>query len=191
MKNITISSILFALVFMLAACGGETETTTDEAQDEMQEEAMAADDGVRTIEIVGTDDMKYKVASAEDGLVTGDASGEMVLLEGIEVSPGEEIRITLRTESSLPASAMSHNMVLLSMDADVDAFARASIQASDNNYIAAEYEEWVLASTDMLGGGETDTITITAPEETGEYDYICSFPGHYSGGMQGKLIVSE
>lgn len=191
MKNLTINSILFALVFMLAACGGETETTTDESQDEMQEEAMAADDGVRTIEIVGTDDMKYKVASAEDGLVTGDASGEMMLLEAIEVSPGEEIRITLRTESSLPASAMSHNMVLLSMDADVDGFARASIQASDNNYIAPEYEEWVLASTDMLGGGETDTITITAPEETGEYDYICSFPGHYSGGMQGKLIVSE
>jgi len=39
-----------------------------------------------------------------------------------------------------------------------------------------------------VGGGESDTIEFEAPPE-GEYDYICSFPGHYQQ-MQGKLVVS-
>lgn len=181
MKNLTISSLLIALVFMVAACGGEE--TAEQAQEE------AVDDGVRTINIVGTDDMKFVVAEAQDGLVTGGSAGQFVILEAIEASPGEEIRINLRTQSNLPATAMSHNLALLTLDADTDAFARASIQARDNEYIAPEYEDWVIAATGMLGDGESDTITFTVPDETGEYDYICSFPGHYSGGMVGKLIV--
>ena len=48
----------------------------------------------------------------------------------------------------------------------------------DNGYIVA---------TDLIGGGEQTTITFTAPS-SGEYDFICSFPGHY-GLMQGRLIV--
>ena len=192
MKNLTISSILLAMVFMFAACGGgdTAEQTQDDSQQDMQEEAVA-DDGVRTIEVVGIDDLKYVVSEGGEGLVTGGESGQFVLLEAIEASPGEEIRITLRTVSNLPPTAMSHNMVILEMQADTDAFARASIQASDSNYIPSEYVDLIIASTDMLGDGESDTITFTVPEETGEYDYICSFPGHYNGGMVGQLIVSE
>ena len=40
----------------------------------------------------------------------------------------------------------------------------------------------------MIGGGESDTITFTAPKK-GSYTYICTFPGHY-GLMKGVLIVS-
>jgi azurin len=29
----------------------------------------------------------------------------------------------------------------------------------------------------MLGGGQKTTITFQAPEK-GDYDFICSFPGH-------------
>ena len=45
----------------------------------------------------------------------------------------------------------------------------------------------MIAHTDMVGGGESSTITFTAPA-AGEYPYICSFPGHF-GLMTGKLIV--
>lgn len=182
MKNVIISSILVSMVFLFAACGGGD--TSEQAQQE-----TAADDGVRTIEVVGTDDMKFAVAEPQDGLQTGGAAGQFVLLEAIEASPGEEIRITLRTVSNLPPTAMSHNMVFLTLDADSDAFARASLQARDNDYIAPDYEDWVIAATAMLGDGESDTITFTAPDEAGDYDFICSFPGHYSGGMTGTLLV--
>ena len=39
----------------------------------------------------------------------------------------------------------------------------------------------------MIGGGQSDTIEFDAPEP-GTYDFICSFPGHYSV-MKGKFIV--
>jgi azurin len=77
----------------------------------------------------------------------------------------------------------------LALGTDTDGFARASITARDNGYISPDYADQVIAHTAMLGAGQTDTITFTVPSEPGEYDYICSFPGHYAGGMFGKLIV--
>lgn len=182
MKSLFINFLLIAFVFGLAACGNGD--TTEQAQ---QEEAV--DDGVRTIEIIGTDDMKFVVREAQDGLVTGGAAGQNILLEAIEAEPGEEIRIRLTTVSNLPASAMSHNLAIVDLGTDLEDFARQSVTARDNEYIAPAYEDQVIAATAMLGDGETDTITFTVPDEPGEYDYVCTFPGHFQGGMVGKLIV--
>jgi len=181
MKSNVIKLIFIALVFAVAACGGE------EATEQQAEEAV--DDGVRTIEIIGTDDMKFVVREAAEGLVTGGQAGQYILLEGIEAEPGEEIRIRLTTVSNLPPTAMSHNLAIVDLGTDTDAFARASITARDNDYIAPDFEDRVIATTAMLGDGETDTITFTVPEETGEYDYVCTFPGHFAGGMVGVLYV--
>lgn len=181
MKTLLINTIFIAAVFALAACGG------GETAEQTQEEAV--DDGVRTIEMIGTDDMKFVVREAQEGLVTGGQAGQYILLEAIEAAPGEEIRVRLTTISNLPPTAMSHNFALLEMGTDPDAFQRASLTARDNSYIAPDFEDRVIVHTSMLGNGETDTITFTVPDETGEYDYICSFPGHFAGGMVGKLIV--
>lgn len=186
MKKLLISTILISFVFMLAACGGggdSTEQTSDDTS------AASADDGVRTVEVIGVDDLRFAVAEGGDGLVTGGSSGQFQILESILASPGEELRINMRTVSNLPPTAMSHNFVVLSMDADADQFARSSLQAADNEYISPDYEEWVIASTDMLGDGESDSVTFTVPDEPGTYQFICTFPGHYSGGMVGTLIV--
>ncbi len=168
-------------MFAFTACNGEE---TPEAPEE-----EVVDDGVRTIEIVGNDDMKFVVSEPAEGLITGGQAGEFVILEGIEASPGEELRIRLTTISNLPPSAMSHNLAIVDLCTDVDSFARASITARDNEYIAPEYEDQVIATTRMLGDGETDTITFTVPETPGEYDYVCTFPGHFAGGMVGILYV--
>lgn len=174
--------ILFAFVFGLAACGnGDTAETAQEEE--------AVDDGVRTIEIIGTDDMRFVVSEAAEGLVTGGSAGQNVILEAIEAEPGEELRIRLTTVSNLPASAMSHNLAIIDLGTDLEDFARQSVAARDNEYIAPAYEDQVIATTAMLGDGETDTITFTVPDEPGEYDYVCTFPGHFQGGMVGKLIV--
>lgn len=184
MKKLTFGSILISFLFILASCGGG-----DTAEQTTEDTSAAADDGVRTIEVVGTDDMKFAVAEQQDGLVTGGQTGQFSILESIEAAPGEELRISLRTVSNLPPTAMSHNFVVLTADAQVEQFARASLQAADNEYISPQYEDWVIASTGMLGNGESDTITFTAPEEPGEYTFVCTFPGHFSGGMVGTLVV--
>lgn len=124
----------------------------------------------RTIEITGTDNMKYDVTE-------------------IEAAPGEEITIKLTTKSQIPKQAMAHNVIVLDGDADVDAFANASARARDNQYVASDYEDEIIAATDLAGGGETVEVTFTVPEEEGDYEYICTFPGHYAAGMKGVLTV--
>lgn len=183
--------VLVALFFAFTACGGggDTAETTEDTSAAQESSTMETSNDVRTINIIGVDDMKFVVESEGEGIVTGETVGDYILLEAIEVAPGEEIQINLTTVSNLPPTAMSHNFALLQMGTDIEAFWQAALQASDNEYISPELEDQVIVHTDMLGNGETDSVTFTAPEETGEYDYLCTFPGHYTGGMYGQLIV--
>jgi azurin len=126
----------------------------------------------RTIEMIGTDNMKFSVTS-------------------IEAEAGEEITIKLTTKSQIPKMAMAHNVVVIDKDADVGAVAQASMQARDNDYISPEYKDEIVAATGLAGGGETVEVTFTVPEEPGNYEYICSFPGHFQAGMKGVLTVRE
>ncbi|WP_129672003.1 plastocyanin/azurin family copper-binding protein [Candidatus Chloroploca sp. Khr17] len=46
----------------------------------------------------------------------------------------------------------------------------------------------VLVATQMINPGEEVTVTFEVPGP-GTYQFICTYPGHYVGGMQGVLIV--
>ncbi|TYP94831.1 azurin [Fodinibius salinus] len=109
----------------------------------------------------------------------------------ITAKPGQEVTVKLTTVSNLPANAMSHNFVLLTAGADATNVSQTSAKFADNEYIAPEMEDKIIAYTDMAGGGETVEVTFTAPENPGEYTYVCTFPGHYLAGMKGTLTVKE
>lgn len=102
----------------------------------------------------------------------------------IRVKAGEKIKLTLNHTGDLPKNAMGHNFVLLEKGTDIADFAMKAMDAKDNEYIPSK---GVLAYTGLIGGGESTTIEFTAPAK-GTYDFICSFPGHYSI-MKGKFIV--
>ncbi|SMO47851.1 plastocyanin/azurin family copper-binding protein [Fodinibius sediminis] len=183
---------LLPLMFFITACGGGSSEQEQQAESTATEAQSSADQSsdVRTIEITGVDQMKFVVEGEAEGITIGDpVAGGMPLLETITASPGEEIRIVLTTESDLPASAMAHNFVLMTMEADVQAFVNAASKARDNEYIPSDMSDQIIAHTDLAAGGETVEVTFTAPEETGEYEFICSFPGHYAAGMKGILKV--
>ena len=140
------------------------------------------------------DRLKYVVK--EEGELLGTAetlkasNGESyLLLQNIEAKAGEELRIRLTTVSNLPASAMAHNWILLKMGVDPAGFARAATQAKSNDYIPQDRTDDIIAHTELAAGGETVEVTFTVPEKTGDYDYLCSFPGHFAAGMKGKFIV--
>ncbi len=38
-------------------------------------------------------------------------------------------------------------------------------------------------------GGESETATLTVPDEAGEYEFYCSVPGHRESGQVGTLTV--
>lgn len=106
----------------------------------------------------------------------------------ITAKPGENLRIVLKTVSTMPKAAMAHNFVMLKPGSDYTAFANASAMARPT-YIAPKLKDQVLAATGLAGGGETVTVDFVAPTKPGKYMFICTFPGHFSGGMTGWLIV--
>ncbi|MEX0609317.1 MAG: plastocyanin/azurin family copper-binding protein [Balneolaceae bacterium] len=133
--------------------------------------AVAQSVDIKTFNIIGTDNMKF----------------DMVKIEAIA---GEEIRIVYTSKSNFPKTAMAHNVVVMTKDTDVQAFANASARARDNEYIAPGFEDSIVAATALAGGGETVEVTFVVPSEPGDYVYICSFPGHYGAGMKGVITVT-
>lgn len=132
-------------------------------------QSLVAQD-VKTIKMDGTDTMKFTVTE-------------------ITAEPGQKIHVELTTVSDYPKAAMAHNFVLLDANVDATKVANTSARAVENEYIAPSMTDKIIAYTGMAGGGETVEVTFTAPEQPGEYEYICTFPGHYAGGMKGTLIV--
>ena len=180
------------LALFLAACSGKSgdQQQAEEGAAEPTESATA--DDVRTIEMVGIDVMKFGVRQPEEGITVGDTIGkqnDLLLLETIEAEPGEQIRIRLYTRSQLPATAMAHNFILLTMEANVEEFVAAAIKARDNDYIPADMTDQIYAHTELAAGDETVEVTFEVPSEPGKYEFICSFPGHYAAGMKGWLVV--
>ncbi len=158
---------IFAIVFLLASCGGsgssETESTTEEMTTEtVQEDVPAA----VSLELSSNDQMQYDQAQ-------------------LRVKSGQEVTLTLTHTGQMDKAVMGHNFVLLKKGTDVAGFATDAIAAADNEYIPES--DAIIAYTGLIGGGESVSVTFTAPE-AGIYDYICSFPGHYSI-MRGKFLV--
>jgi len=106
------------------------------------------------------------------------------------VPAGEEISVTL-DNTGTTSSAMLHNIVILRSDSDavLDRVGQAGLMAgADRGYIPTD--ESILAHSEIAEPGEFVDFTFTAPNEPGEYRFICTYPGHY-GIMQGVMNVVE
>ena len=173
----TVKSIVpsvLVLVFAMSSCGEtnnsettgqETITTQPSHQDNAAEKSIS--DTV-WLEIEGNDQMEY------DKNILRAKAGQFVIL-------------TLKHVGEMPEAAMGHNWVLLNKGVDKASFAEAALNAKENDYIPPGRNDDIIAHTEMLGGGETSTITFEAPKKS-IYDFMCSFPGHYMK-MKGKFVV--
>jgi azurin len=124
----------------------------------------------RTIDIVGTDQMKYDVAT-------------------ITAKPKELLRIRLTTKGTMPKIAMAHNWVLLKLGTSQVKFITAGAQSRQTDFIPPDMADQVIAKTALAGAGETVDVTFNAPAAAGSYPYVCTFPGHFQAGMRGNLVV--
>ena len=106
--------------------------------------AGAPADPPRTIEIVGTDDMKYSVTT-------------------IKARPGEPIRIKLVSKGTLPRVAMAHNVVVLKADTDVARFIADGAPFRITDFIPPTMKDAVIAKTPFAGPGQTVEVSFTAP----------------------------
>ena len=124
--------------------------------------AAFAADKVCKLEIAGNDAMQYDKKELD---VAADCT---------------QVQLTLSHSGKLPAAAMGHNWVLVKT-ADVTTVANGGMSAGlANNYLTPG-DAHVIASTKIIGGGQSDTVTFATSKLTkgGDYTFMCTFPGHY------------
>lgn len=103
----------------------------------------------------------------------------------------KEFTIELKHTGKLPKASMGHNVVI-SKKSDETAVATEGMSAGlDNNYVKPD-DARVIAHTDVIGGGESTSVTFdVAKLQAGEdYAFYCSFPGHWTM-MTGKLVLGD
>jgi azurin len=98
------------------------------------------------------------------------------------------VELTLTHSGKLAAGVMGHNWVL-AKTADVAALTSAGLKAGIKNNHVPPGDKRVLASTKVVGGGQSTTVSFsTAGMKAGEaYTYFCTFPGH-AAIMKGKFV---
>jgi len=107
------------------------------------------------------------------------------------VKAGQTIELTLENVGTMPKLTMGHNLVILEPGVSPIAFAAAAVRHPNTAYVAPEYADRVVAATGVLGPGESEVLTFTAPTQPGDYPFVCSFPGHTQAGMKGIMSVIE
>jgi len=168
MKIFSFVCVLALAAAPLAGAQGTKAAQTKKAPAAAAKGGSAA--GARTVEITGSDTMKYSVTE-------------------ITAKPGEKIHVVLKALGSMPKIAMAHNFVLLQAGVNPQDVANAAFNARATDFIPADMSAKIIAHTSLVGGGETSEVTFSAPTKPGKYDYLCTFPGHFSQGMRGTLTV--
>lgn len=110
-------------------------------------------------------------------------------LKSFEVKAGEKVELTFKNVGKIPKIAMGHNLVVLKKGISAVAFGQKAMGAGANaaNALPDSVKGDTIAATKLLGPDETETISFTAPV-TGDYEYVCTFPGHFAL-MRGVMKV--
>jgi azurin len=165
------SAILCALVAISvpAAAAPATAAKPTGQKPAAQKPAPATKGEPRTIELTATEAMKYDKTQ-------------------LTARAGEKLRIVLKAVGSMPKMAMAHNFVLLKTGASPLEVNNAAFNARATDYIPESQKDKIIAFTPLAAGGETVEVTFTAPK-AGTYTFLCTFPGHFTQGMKGTLVV--
>ena len=153
------------LTAILLACGISLAGSIAHAEKKKQEKAD------QTVTISGNDMMKFDKT-------------------GFDVKAGTKVKLVFKNVGKIPKIAMGHNVVILKKGITAIAFGQKALAGGANavNALPDSVKGDVLAHTKLLGPDETDTIIFDAPKETGDYEYVCTFPGHFAL-MRGKMSV--
>ena len=102
-----------------------------------------------------------------------------------------EIAVTFTHSGKLPAKVMGHNWVL-AKTSDVAAIANAGMSAGFAHGFQPVGDKRIIASSAVIGGGESTTVRFSASalRPGTDYTFFCSAPGHTSV-MRGKFVLTD
>ncbi|MFW5695796.1 MAG: plastocyanin/azurin family copper-binding protein [Alkalispirochaeta sp.] len=106
----------------------------------------------------------------------------------------------LMAEETVDVTGEDGEVKEITVQNDQLSYVQSEIRVNEGDTIRLTFEntggrhDWVLdefdAATDVINGGDSQTIEFTA-DEAGEYEFYCSVPGHRQAGMWGTFIVVE
>lgn len=101
------------------------------------------------------------------------------------VEAGKPVEIILKNEDAMP-----HNLVIVMPNAseEIGRAAEKIPEADAEGRIHVPKSPKVLYATKMVDPGQQAKLSFTAPDEPGDYQYVCTFPGHWMR-MLGTLAV--
>lgn len=204
MIDMTRSLLAMSLAFGLAACGGaETESTApaderapaaSEAPAAPETAPAAEDQTAEAAADMAGEAESAMASSGSEGGAAGSCEFDVVVNDTLAYNVSEisapadctQFTINLTHEGNLPASAMGHNWVLVP-EGTAQEIATAGMGVGlDGDYLPED--ERIIAATEIIGGGESTSITFSLDGLSGPYTYVCTFPGHW-GPMRGTFTV--
>jgi azurin len=104
----------------------------------------------------------------------------------LTVPAGRDVRVTFINDSR----SMPHNWVVVDgASAAAQRVAEEGLAVGRNSGFVDPGSGALLAATPLANPRGSVAIAFTAPTEPGIYQFLCTVPGHYGGGMFGTLIV--
>jgi len=103
----------------------------------------------------------------------------------------ESVEVTLKHTGTQPKKIMGHNWVL-AKTSDVASLVNAGMSAGLANNYQSVNDPRIIASTPVVGGGESSTITFSATklQAGGAYTFFCTYPGHVAM-MKGSFMFGS
>lgn len=105
-------------------------------------------------------------------------------VKDMTVKAGSKIRWTFTNQDDMP-----HNCLIVmpnSADAVGEAAIALGVQGMALQYVPVSNK--ILYHTNLIQPGSSETIYFVAPDQPGVYQYVCTYPGHYTV-MRGVIRV--
>lgn len=200
--NPRITLIATACAFALAACGGQSPdspATPDAPAAETADAAATTPAPTAATEPVAQEPAAPVPAAAngKPAAVVADCATVIEGNDAMQFNVGSitipascsEFTITLEHTGKMPVTAMGHNVVVTAA-ADMQAVAAEGMGAGADAGYVKPGDPRVIAHTEMIGGGETTSVSfpVSKLQGDGPYEFFCSFPGHVAL-MKGTIAV--
>jgi azurin len=91
----------------------------------------------------------------------------------------KDFTINLKHVGTMPKNVMGHNLVITKASDQTPVSSDGSAAGADNHYVKPA-DARVIASTKLIGGGESASVKLPVSKLNSKDSYVffCSFPGH-------------